>query len=185
MGIVFFVVLVVYLVVIMGISVWSYFRTETEVDFLAAGRSIGPLVGGAVLAATQISAGTFVGTAGRHYLAGVSWWWPWLGLWTGWLVSAFFVAPKLRRLGALTVPDYISARYGSPKAGALAGVLIVVAYTIYLIAQFQAGGEIAEVVFGVRPLHAMLVIVASTAPPTSGPIDRPAARKSTSVSVWK
>ncbi len=163
MGIVFFVVLVVYLVVIMGISVWSYFHTETEVDFLAAGRSIGPLVGGAVLAATQISAGTFVGTAGRHYLAGVSWWWPWLGLWSGWLVSAFFVAPKLRRLGALTVPDYISARYGSPKAGALAGVLIVVAYTIYLIAQFQAGGEIAEVVFGVRPLHAMLVIVASTA----------------------
>ncbi len=163
MGTVFFIVLALYLGIIMGISVWSYFRTETEVDFLAAGRSIGPLVGGAVLAATQISAGTFVGTAGRHYLAGVSWWWPWLGLWTGWLVSAFFVAPKLRRLGALTVPDYISSRYGSPAAGALAGVLIVVAYTIYLVAQFQAGGEIAEVVFGIRPLTAMLIIVASTA----------------------
>ena len=78
-------------------------------------------------------------------------------------MSAFFVAPKLRRLGALTVPDYISARYGSPVAGALAGTLIVVAYTIYLVAQFQAGGEIAEVVFGIRPLTAMLIIVASTA----------------------
>jgi len=162
MGAVFYVVLGVYLAVILSISLWSFFRTETEVDFLAAGRSIGPLVGGAVLAATQISAGTFVGTAGRHYLAGVSWWFPWLGLWTGWLVSAFFVAPKLRRLGALTVPDYISARYGSPRAGALAGVLIVGAYTIYLVAQFQAGGEIAEVVFGMRPLTAMLIIVAST-----------------------
>ncbi|MYL07021.1 MAG: hypothetical protein F4012_09490, partial [Gemmatimonadales bacterium] len=160
---VFFVVLGVYVAIIMGIAIWSYFRTETEVDFLAAGRSIGPIVGGAVLAATQISAGTFVGTAGRHYLAGVSWVFPWLGLWTGWLVCAFFVAPKLRRLGALTVPDYISARYGSPKAGALAGILIVVAYTIYLVAQFQAGGEIAEVVFGIRPLTAMLIIVASTA----------------------
>lgn len=163
MGPIFFVVLAVYLAVILAISIWSYFRTETEVDFLAAGRSIGPLVGGAVLAATQISAGTFVGTAGRHYLAGVSWWFPWLGLWTGWLVSAFFVAPKLRRLGALTVPDYISARYGSRRAGALAGVLIVMSYTIYLVAQFQAGGEIAEVVFGIRPLTAMLIIVASTA----------------------
>jgi len=156
-------VLAVYMSVILGISIWSFFKTETEVDFLAAGRSIGPLVGGAVLAATQISAGTFVGTAGRHYLAGVSWWFPWLGLWTGWLVSAFFVAPKLRRLGALTVPDYISARYGSPGAGALAGLLIVVAYTIYLVAQFQAGGEIAQVVFGIHPLTAMLIIVASTA----------------------
>ena len=163
MSTVFYIVLVVYLLIIMSISIWSYFRTDTEVDFLAAGRSIGPLVGGAVLAATQISAGTFVGTAGRHYLAGVSWWWPWIGLWCGWLVSAFFVAPKLRRLGALTVPDYISARYGSPIAGALAGILIVVAYTIYLVAQFQAGGEIAEVVFGMRPITAMLIIVASTA----------------------
>ncbi len=163
MGPVFFVVLGVYLVIILGISIWSYFHTETEVDFLAAGRSIGPIVGGAVLAATQISAGTFVGTAGPHYLTGVSWWIPWLGLWTGWLVSAFFVAPKLRRFGALTVPDYISVRYGSDRAGALAGVLIVVAYTIYLVAQFQAGGEIAEVVFGIRPITAMLLIVASTA----------------------
>ena len=163
MSTVFYIVLVVYLLIIMSISIWSYFRTDTEVDFLAAGRSIGPLVGGAVLAATQISAGTFVGTAGRHYLAGVSWWWPWIGMWCGWLVSAFFVAPKLRRLGALTVPDYISARYGSPIAGALAGILIVVAYTIYLVAQFQAGGEIAEVVFGIRPITAMLIIVASTA----------------------
>ena len=163
MSTVFYIVLVAYLMVIMSISIWSYFRTDTEADFLAAGRSIGPLVGGAVLAATQISAGTFVGTAGRHYLAGVSWWWPWIGLWCGWLVSAFFVAPKLRRFGALTVPDYISARYGSPIAGALAGILIVVAYTIYLVAQFQAGGEIAEVVFGMRPITAMLIIVASTA----------------------
>ncbi len=93
----------------------------------------------------------------------IAWWFPWLGMWAGWLVSAFFVAPKLRRLGALTVPDYISARYGSPLAGALAGVLIVVAYSIYLVAQFQAGGEIAEVVFGIQPLTAMLIIVASTA----------------------
>lgn len=159
----FLVVLVLYLAVIMGISVWSYFRTEDEVDFIAAGRSIGPLVGGAVLAATQISAGTFVGTVGRHYLTGFSWGWIWLGLWAGWLVSAFFVAPKLRRFGALTVPDYISVRFGSDAAGALAGVLIVVSYTIYLVAQFQAGGEIALVVFGIRPLTAMLLIVASTA----------------------
>ena len=69
----FFVVAGMYFTAIFGISIWSYFRTADEVDFIAAGRSIGPLVGGAVLAATQISAGTFVGTVGRHYLAGVSW----------------------------------------------------------------------------------------------------------------
>ena len=156
-------VLIVYFALILSISIWSAFRTRTEDDFIAAGRTIGPFVGGAVLAATQISAGTVVGTLGRHYLTGVSWWYIWFGVWAGWLVSAFFVAPKLRRFGALTVPDYIAARFGSEKARALAGILIVVSYTIYLVAQFQASGEIARVVFGMRPLTAMLIIVSSTA----------------------
>ncbi len=99
---------------------WGYFHTKTEDDFLAAGRSIGPWVGGAVLAATQISAGTFVGTLGRHYLTGVSWVWIWFGVWAGWVISAMFVAPKLRRFGALTVADYVGKRFASEGARTLA-----------------------------------------------------------------
>jgi len=163
MGATLVVVLVVYMAIILGIAIWSAFRTKTEDDFIAAGRTIGPIVGGAVLAATQISAGTVVGTLGRHYLAGVSWWYIWFGVWCGWLVSAFFVAPKLRRFGALTVPDYIAVRFGSERARTLAAVLIVVSYTIYLVAQFQASGEIALAVFGIQPLTAMLIVVGSTA----------------------
>lgn len=116
-----------------------------------------------MLAATQISAGTVVGTLGRHYLSGISWWWIWFGVWAGWLVSAFFVAPKLRRFGALTIPDYIAVRFASERARALAATLIVVSYTIYLVAQFQASGEIAFAVLGMKPLTAMLLLVASTA----------------------
>jgi len=163
LGITLAVVLVVYFGLILGISLWSAFRTRTEVDFIAAGRTIGPIVGGAVLAATQISAGTVVGTLGRHYLTGISWWWIWFGVWAGWLVSAFFVAPKLRRFGALTIPDYIAVRFASERARALAATLIVVSYTIYLVAQFQASGEIAFAVLGMKPLTAMLLLVASTA----------------------
>ncbi len=58
MGATLVVTLVIYFAIILGISIWSYFRTHTEEDFIAAGRTIGPFVGGAVLAATQISAGT-------------------------------------------------------------------------------------------------------------------------------
>jgi SSS family transporter len=163
LGITLAVVLVVYFGLILGISLWSAFHTRTEVDFIAAGRTIGPVVGGAVLAATQISAGTVVGTLGRHYLTGISWWWIWFGVWAGWLVSAFFVAPKLRRFGALTIPDYIAARFASERARALAATLIVVSYTIYLVAQFQASGEIAFAVLGMKPITAMLLLVASTA----------------------
>ena len=110
-----------YLAVVLGVSVWGYRRATNEEEFLAAGRTIGPWVGGAVLAATQISAGTFVGTLGRHYLTGVSWTWIWFGVWAGWLLSAMFVAPKLRRFGALTVADYVGTRFASEHARTAGG----------------------------------------------------------------
>jgi len=158
----FIVVAGLYFTMVVGVSIWSALRTRTEEDFLAAGRSIGPWVGGGVLAATQISAGTFVGTLGRHYLTGVSWIWIWFGVWAGWLVSAVLVAPKLRRFGALTVADYVGKRFASEGARTLAAALIVITYTIYLTAQFQAIGEIASAVFGVAPLVAMTALLATT-----------------------
>ncbi len=115
-----------------------------------------------MLAATQISAGTFVGTLGRHYLTGVSWTWIWFGVWTGWLISAMFVAPRLRRFGALTVADYVGTRFASEHARTLAAALIIVTYSILLTAQFQAIGEIASAVFGVAPMVAMVALLAST-----------------------
>ena len=156
------VVTIGYFAIVLGVSIWGYFHTETEEEFLVAGRSIGPWVGGAVLAATQISAGTYVGTLGRHYLTGVSWTWIWFGVWTGWVISAMFVAPKLRRFGALTVADYIGKRFASEHARTLAAALIIVTYTILLTAQFQAIGEIASAVFGIAPMTAMLALLAST-----------------------
>jgi SSS family transporter len=160
---VFLVVCVAYIVVILGIGIWGYFHTDTQEEFLTAGRSIGPWVGGAVLAATQISAGTFVGTLGRHYLTGVAWIWIWFGLWAGWLTSALVVAPKLRRFGAMTVADYVGKRFDSERARTLAAVLIILTYTIYLTAQFQASGEISMAIFGIEPIYAMLALIGSTA----------------------
>jgi SSS family transporter len=151
-----------YFAVVLGVSLWGYRRATSEVEFLAAGRTIGPWVGGAVLAATQISAGTFVGTLGRHYLTGVSWMWIWFGVWAGWLASAIFVAPKLRRFGALTVADYVGTRFASEGARTLAAALIIVTYSILLTAQFQAIGEIASAVLGLSPLVAMGGLLAST-----------------------
>ena len=153
---------IIYVVSVFGAAIWGYFKTETEEDFLAAGRSIGPWVGGAVLAATQISAGTFVGTLGRHYLTGVSWIWIWFGLWTGWIISAIFVAPKLRRFGALTVAEYVGKRFASEGAHTLAAGLIILTYTIYLTAQFQAMGEISSAIFGASPIWAMVALLATT-----------------------
>src|SRR6201996_7316668 len=155
---IFFPVLCLSLLLILSIGIAGLRKSGTEEDFLTAGRSIGPWVGGAVLAATQISAGTFVGTVGRHYLAGVSFVWVWPGVWFGWLISALLVAPKLREFGAVTIPDFLAVRYNSRLARGLSAILIIFAYTILLIAQYQACGEIFQAIFGLNPGWAMLLL---------------------------
>ncbi len=156
------VVLAGYGLVILGIALWAYRRTHTEDDFLVAGRSVGALVGGATLAATQLSSGTVVGTVGFHYLTGVSWAWIWPGVWIGWVVAAVWVAPKLRAFGGVTVPDYVAVRFGSERARVLSAILIVVAYTVYLSAQYTAGGIIFQALFRWPYLAGVLVVALLT-----------------------
>ena len=66
----FVVILIVYLAAVSALSWVGYRRTRTAADFIVAGRTLGAVVGGATLAASQISAGTFVGTVGLHYEIG-------------------------------------------------------------------------------------------------------------------
>lgn len=159
----FWIVIVGYFAGVLTLGWLGYRRTRTAADFIVAGRSLGAVVGGATLAATQISAGTFVGTVGLHYMAGVDFVWVWPGAWLGWFVSAVFVAPKLRASGALTVPEYFLLRFGSPAARALAAALIVLAYTIYLVAQYRASGIIVHAVVGWPEWTGIALVLASTA----------------------
>ncbi|WP_266083247.1 sodium:solute symporter family protein [Haladaptatus caseinilyticus] len=147
---------VVYFLVILGIGYYGYIRTTDEEDFLVAGREIGPVVGGATLSATQMSAGTLVGTFGIHYLLGFGFIWIWPGLWAGWIVSLLLVAPQMRRFGRVTVPDFIAVRYGDDGANgnysrAIGAILIVIAYTVYLSAQVTGGGIIFQSILGLDP----------------------------------
>jgi len=150
----FFAVITVYALAVTAIGYYGYARTEDEADFLVANREVGPIVGGATLSATQMSAGTFVGAFGVHYLFGIGFIWVWTGLWTGWLLSLVLVAPQFRRFGAMTVPDYLAERYADDGADgdrvrALGALLIVVVYTVFLTAQITAGGFVFQVVLGI------------------------------------
>jgi SSS family transporter len=156
------VVLVGYFAAVVALAIVGYRRTRTSADFIVAGRSLGALVGGATLAATQISAGTFVGTVGMHYMAGVCFIWVWPGAWLGWLVSAVFVAPRLRAAGVLTIPEYCERRFDSRTVRALAALLIVVAYTIFLVAQYKASGIIVSTVLGWPAWTGIALVLVST-----------------------
>jgi Na+/proline symporter len=159
---IFWIAVAAYLAAVVGIGLWNFRRASKEEGFLVAGRSLGPIVGGATLMANQVSAGATIGIVGFHYYSGFSYAWSWPLTWIGWMVCAFFVAPKIRRHAGFTLPDYFAARYESGAARAVSASFILVAYTVMLSAQYQAGGLLFTLVSGMPYARTVVLVAAIT-----------------------
>jgi Na+/proline symporter len=158
----FYIIVGAYLVLVCGIGLYNYRRASTEEGFLAAGRSLGPIIGGATLMANQVSAGATIGMVGFHYFSGISYAWTWPLVWIGWVVAALFVAPKIRRVPGLTLPDFFAARFESDWTRGIAAVFILVVYAVMLSAQYQAGGLLFGLVGGMEYSRAVLLVAGIT-----------------------
>src|SRR5262245_23649750 len=98
------------------------------------------------LTATVQSGGTFMGFPSLVYTYG----WIvalWIGSYmvvpiTGFALFGKRIAQISRRTGAVTVPDLYRARFGSPAAGLVCSLLIIVFMSIMMIAQFKAGATV-------------------------------------------
>ena len=151
-----------YMAVACGIGLWHYRRASNEDGFHVAGRSLGPVVGGATLMANQVSAGATIGIVGFHYYSGISYAWTWPLVWIGWVVCALWVAPKIRRHAGFTLPEFFEARYDSRAARAMCAVFVLIAYTVTLSAQYQAGGLLLALVSGLPFASATVLVAAMT-----------------------
>ena len=156
-----------YLAAIFVIGAAALRRTRTEGDYWIAGGKLGWFLGGATLAATHASAGTYIGTVGVIHAVG--WEFTWLVLFipfSYWFMAAV-LAPRFARTRELTLPAFLERRYYSRSARALGAVVILIAATVYIQAQVIAGGLIAETVFGIPAVRGMvlftLILLAYTA----------------------
>ena len=146
----------VYFVVLFAIGVLSMRSTHDESDYWIAGGKLGWLVGGATLAATHCSAGTFIGTVGVMHSVGWSFGWLVLFIPVSYWFLAAVLAPRFTRQRELTLPAFIETRYYGKGVRGLAAVIILVATVVYVQAQIVAGGLIANVVLGIPTQWGMI-----------------------------
>ncbi len=155
-----FVVFGAYLAAIFAIGAAALRRTRTEGDYWIAGGRLGWLLGGATMAATHASAGTYIGTVGVIHAVGWEFTWIVLFIPFSYWFMAGVLAPRFARTRELTLPAFLERRYDSRRARAAGAVVILIAATVYIQAQVIAGGVIAETVFGVPPVWGMAVFTA-------------------------
>ncbi|WP_411843793.1 sodium/pantothenate symporter [Salinicoccus sp. HZC-1] len=151
------IVIIIYLLatLLVGAYFHKYLRkSESNFDeeFFVGGRSLGPLVLAFTMVASTASAGTFIGATGVGYEQGFSW--PLviasqtaMGVYILGILGKKF-AIIARRIGAVTITDFLKARYESNVViiFSLLGILIFI--SAYMIAQFAGGARILEAVTG-------------------------------------
>jgi SSS family transporter len=153
-------IFVAYFLVVFAIGWLSLRATRDERDYWIAGGKLGWLVGGATLAATHVSAGTFIGTIGVMYTAGWSFGWVVLSIPLGYWFMAAVLAPRFTRVRELTLPAFMETRYYDRRIRALAALIILIATVVYIQAQIVAGGLVANVAFGVPVTWGMVAFTA-------------------------
>ncbi len=118
-------------------------RTMQVGEYYVAGRRVPAIYNGMATGADWMSGASFVGMAGTLYLLGYNGLAFVLGWTGGYVLVAILVAPFLRKFGAYTVPDFLSARYGGNLARFMGIVVLFSCSFTYVVAQIYATGIIS------------------------------------------
>ena len=141
--------IIVYMVVLIGIGMWSSRRVKGMNDFLVAGRRLPLWMATATLLATWFGAGSSMGVAATVYSCGIG------GVLAdpfgaslSLVLSGIFIVGLLRRLKCLTVTDIVERKYGK-WAGVYTSLWMIPVYVGWLSAQLLGMGTILHVLTGV------------------------------------
>jgi cation/acetate symporter len=118
-------------------------RTSDLVEYYVAGRRVPSAFNGMATAADWLSAASFIGLAGSLYMNGydgLAYLMGWTG---GYCLTAFLLAPYVRKLARYTIPDFLGTRFSSNAVRGLAALAAILCSFVYLVAQIQGVGLIA------------------------------------------
>ena len=148
------------IIVVIGVVAGRNAGKDDESYFLG-GRKLGPWVAALSASASSESGWLTIGLVGWAFTSGMSAYWILPGVLIGYLFNWVVLAAKLRdqsgKMGAITIPDYLSMRFGEGGPGGkppivrlLAVVVVLLAMWLYVAAQFAAAGKAFESAFGMN-----------------------------------
>jgi len=150
----------VYVLLQLALSVWAARKTQSETDYLLAGRSLGPFAVGMSIFATWFAVEGIVATSGVVAAEGIggALFDP-FGLGVGILLFALLVAGPIRRGEHVMLSGFLGSRFGAATE-VLAGLLVCISAIIWSSVQLLALA-ILLTSLGEISLFAALVIATS------------------------
>ena len=150
-------------VIVTGVMIGRRSKKNAE-GFYLGGRGMGPLVTAMSAEASDMSSWLLMGLPGLAYLSGVAdAGWTAIGLAVGTYLNFLLVAKKIRRysvkLNAITIPSFISKRYGEkkPVIMCIASLIILIFFVPYVASGLAAIGKLFNSLFGWDYLLAVII----------------------------
>lgn len=143
-----------YMVVMVGIGIYFYLKTDDLSDYVLGGRGLGPVVTALSAGASDMSGWLLLGLPGMMYSQGVVGSWIAIGLTLGAFLNWQYVAKPLRLYtyhldDAITIPDYFSNRFEDKQnwLRIVTAIVILVFYTLYTSSGLVGGAKLFEATF--------------------------------------
>ena len=153
------VIFTLYLLLIISVGILSNKFISSQLDFLLAGRRLGPWVTAFSERASGESAWLLLGLPGAAIAVGYGEIWAVIGIISGIILSWFLIAERLRaeteQYQALTIPDYLQKKFNDTSGiiKTYSSIIIAVFFTFYVSAQFHGSGKILNTIFDIEPLY--------------------------------
>ena len=149
-----------YLIAVLAVGIaWRRRAGRDEASYYIADRSLDTFWGFTGMASLTTGGSTTIALAALVYTHGI------VGLWLdlagvlGLLFLGLFLARRVRREGAVTLPEIVGRYYGQPARRA-AAVLVLVSEIVWFALLTEATQIVLTVVFGMSPLPAILLSTA-------------------------
>ena len=142
----------IYLGVLVLFAFLARRRTQSIEDYYVGGRSVPAALVALSFYATFVSTNSFIGHSAKSFVFGVSWMIVGVVLVALTVFSWLVIAPRFRdkaeSLGSIVPSDLFRLHFRSPRAGALAGLIILFDSIFFLAAVFLGASEAMAALLG-------------------------------------
>ncbi|HSH50990.1 MAG TPA: sodium/proline symporter PutP [Bacteroidales bacterium] len=152
----------IYIVGMLSIGVYFYYRTKNISDYVLGGRALNPVVAAFSAGASDMSGWLLLGLPGLMYTTGISGSWIAIGLTIGAFLNWHYIARPLRNFtekldDSITIPGFIANRFNSKNLRIVSSIVILIFYTLYASSGLVAGAKLFEATFNLNYQTALIV----------------------------
>lgn len=162
-------ILAVYIIVMIGIGIYTSKKTKSTTDFMLGGRNVGSWLTAFSYGTTYFSAVVFIGYAGQFgWGYGISATWVGIGnAVIGSLIPWFLLGKRTRlmsnHLGAKTMPEYFEKRFGTASLKTISAAVVFIFLIPYTASVYNGLSRLFGMVFDLGENGYIYIIIAMAA----------------------